>query len=433
MRLQGWMLVSEELREDFFEIINAQRDTASEMKPKSFFKGIIANSVVKPKNKTELKKALKNKCVVRGSGTTFTASILPHENETIISTAHMDSISIKKNIATVGGGVPFYRLIIEARKNNLEVPCYPLSYHAATVGGFIANHGIVGFNSRGTGYLIDYIEEMEILTSSGTTYKVRGTDLADFFGSEGTLGVIMQVKMKLLEKDTRYIHMYGFDGMEDFLKFLEVNDDVYAAYIMNDIALHEFEQTLQLKHITKLAAIIIDKNWKDDYKKELRTDLAQQGISHIYPKNVLKYCFKRIGKIEPSVMQDKKSVHISDGIVVLDNAIKITRISDSFSIPFFANVGKEELLYRLYFSCNSWLKRQKFMSIMDKAYGVSEPNCVGSFFREQSQNSSRDKRLKEAIGKYDTKQQILPRVQLYASKKARALVKPFLMFSGKMW
>jgi hypothetical protein len=427
------MFVAEELREDFFEIISAQRDTAPEMKPKSFFRGIIADSVAKPQNKTELKKALKNMCVIRGSGTTFTSSILPHEGETIISTGAMDSLSIKKNIATVGAGVPFYRLIAEARKNNLEVPCYPMSYHAATIGGFIANHGIIGFNSRGTGYFIDYVEEMEVVTSSGTTFKVRGTDLADFFGSEGTLGVITQVKLKLLEKETRYIHMYGFDGMEDFLKFLEMNDDVYAAYIMNDTALHEYEETLQLKHVTKLAAIIIDKNWKDDYKKELRTDLAQQGISHIYPKNVLKFCFKRIGKLEPSIMQEKDAVHIADGVVVLDDAVKALRIADQYELPFFANVGKEEMLYRLYFNCGNWMKRQKFMSIMDKAYTFSEPNCVGSFFREQSQNSSRDKRLTEALGKYDTKQQILPRIQLYASKKARRFVQPLLMFSGRMW
>ncbi|MFW6230470.1 MAG: FAD-binding oxidoreductase [Nanoarchaeota archaeon] len=417
-----------EVRKDFFEIVMAQHDTAPEMKPKSFMKGLIAGSIVRPSTKSDVKNALtKGKCVIRGSGTTFTASILPHEDETIIAMGSMQDVSIKKKTATVDAGTPFYKIINEARKHSLEVPCYPLTYHAATIGGFISNNGIVGFNSRGTGHLYDYIEEMEVLTSSGTTYKVRGDDVTDFFGAEGQLGVILKVKLNLIERETRYIHMYGFDGIEDVLRFLEMNDDIYAAYMMNRTALDEFETTLQLKHVPEFSLLVIDKNWKDDYKKELRTDLAQMGVSHIFPKEVLAYCFKRIGTLELSIAESKNYLHIGDGIIDLDDLGKATAIARKEKVPLFSSIGKQEALFRVYADCRGALKKQKYLAMMDRLHMVAEPNCVGSFFAKNLKGKARERRLQEALGKYDTKHNVLRRVQLY---KRSMLLRPLVAIAG---
>ncbi|MFP4118059.1 MAG: FAD-binding oxidoreductase [Candidatus Woesearchaeota archaeon] len=421
--------------EDFFEIIMAQRDCAPAMKPKSFSMGMIADSIVKPKNANQIKSLLRShKCVIRGSGSTFTGSILPHEGETIISTANLDSVTIKGRKAEVGGGTPFYRLMRAAKRQNLEVPSYPHTYNTATVGGFISNNGIVGFNSIGTGYLFDYIDELDVISASGTRYKVRGEDIKDFFGAEGRLGLILKVKMRLIERQTRYVHIYGFDGIEDLLRFKDENDDIYACYVMTKNAMKVFEKELQLKHISEYSAIIIDKNWKDDYKKKLRTDLAQDGVSYIYPKDVVKYCFKRVGRMELGLVGRRDNVHIGDGIVSYDDCYKIIRAAKSEGMPLFMNFGKNEILYRVYGDCKSTFRRLKFMSLMDSLHSVSEPNSVGSFFASGLEGTPRAERTEAAKGKYDTKFNILQRVQLYPNKRLRTFLSPFIRtLGGVLW
>ena len=421
--------------EDFFEIVMAQRDCAPAMKPKSFSMGMIAGSIVKPKNANQVKKILKEqKCVIRGSGSSFTGSILPHEGETIISAANLDTVTIKGRKAEVGGGTPFYKLMREAKRNNLEVPCYPHTYNSATVGGFIANGGIVGFNSIGTGYLFDYIDEMDVVSASGIRYKVRGDDIRDFFGSEGRLGLIMKVKMNLIEKQTRYIHMYGFDGIEDLLRFKEENDGMYGCYVMTARAMEVFKEELQLKHIPEYTAIVIDKNWKDDFKKKLRTDLAQEGVSYIYPKEILTYCFKRIGRMELGLVGRRDDVHIGDGVVSYDDCYKVIRTAKTEGLPLFMNLGKDEMLYRVYMDCGGRIKKMKFMTLMDRLHSVSEPNCVGSFFADSLEGTPRKERIDSAKGKYDTKYNILPRVQLYPNKRLRRALSPLIsMMGGALW
>ncbi|MFW5852415.1 MAG: FAD-binding oxidoreductase [Nanoarchaeota archaeon] len=420
---------------NYLEVVMAQRDCAPAMKPKSFMTGMIAEGIEKPSNNALLKKVLKkNKCVIRGYGSTFAGSILPHEDETIVFTGNLDSIQIKKKTAIVGGGTPFYKIISEAKKNNLEVPCYPLTYNSATIGGHISNNGLVGLNSRGTGYLFDYIEELEVVTPSGTTYKVRGDDIKDFFGAEGMLGVITSVKLRLIDKETRYIHFYGFDGIEDMLRFLEMNDDVYSFYFLNKHALKLYDEELQLKEMPEYSAIVIDKNWKSDYQKKLRTDLAQMGVSHVFEKDVLRYFFKKIGRLELGLLGRKKSVHVGDGISQIHDCFKVIRLANMNGLPFFGTVGKEEVLYRIYADCGSMLKRQKFMVLMDKMHKFSEPNSAGSFFRDNLKGTPRELRLNESLGKYDTKKSIVPRVQLYPKKNMRVLLgSVFNIFGGRLW
>lgn len=424
------------LHQKFFRVIAAQHDTALAMKPIGLLKGMIAKEVVVPKDKRQIKNAIsKNRCVIRGGGSTFTASILPHANETIIHTANLDSIQIKKNIAVVGSGVPFYQLMNEAKKYNLEVPCYPHSFNSATIGGFIANNGVVGVNSAGCGYLQDYIDELEVITSSGTIFQIRGRDIIEFFGSEGNLGLITKVTMRLIEKETRFIHMYGFDGIEDVLKFLETGEkSIHISYFFNKPALKEFESEWQLKYVHPYTMIVIDKNSKNDYTKEIREDLTGRGVSYIYPKDILTWAFKRFSTLELSVTQKKKYVHIGDGIVIHDQIAKVMRIANRNKLPTFVNTGKNEFLFRTYMNAGTNLKKQKYMNIMNAMYSSSEPNCVGSFFRRQLSGTEREKRFKEAFGKYDSKINIVPRVQFAKSPVVKTIMSPLIhFFGGNMW
>ena len=434
----GKKVVEQEIRKDFFETVMAQHDLALAMKPLSFMKGMIAEGIKKPTEKSEIKNILKkSNCVIRGGASTPTASVLPHEGETILSTTNMQGISIKKKYADIQAGTPFYKIIHAAKQEHLEVPSYPVTYHTATIGGYIANNGLIGLNSRGTGYLQEYIEELEVVTTAGITYKVRGKDILDFFGSEGTLGVITKVRMKLLEKETRYIHMYGFEGAEDMMRFFEQNDDIYIAYFMNHIAAKQFSEEWQQKFIPEYTLLVIDKNWRDDYKETeqgISTELARKGVSYIYPKDVVKYCFRHIGTFELSIGSKKNNMHIADGIVKYENLMKTLTLAHKNKLPLFANLGKKEALYRIYANAGNIIKKQKFMSLMDKFYAHSEPNCSGSFFRKYLENTKRFKRLAEAKDKYQLKDTIVPRLQLYPNSSQRLLFRGILnLLGGNLW
>lgn len=421
---------------EFFKIIAGQHDCALSMKPKSFMKGMISETYAVPKDKLELKRIIKKRnYVIRGGATTFSGGTMPHANETTISSLNFDTLKISKSgIATVGAGVPYFQLINKAKENGFEVPCYPVSTNGSTVGGFISNAGTVGMNSRGTGYLYDYIEEMEVVTPSGDVYKVRNNDIIDFFGAEGNLGMITQVKMRLLPQETRYIHMYGFDGIEDVIKFLETDDNIYIAYFMNEIALKRFQKDWQIKFLHKFNLIVIDKNWRDDYTKEMRGDLASRGISYIYPKDILKWCFKKIGTLELNVAKNKTAVHIGDGVIKIDEIGKITRIAKSNKLPLFCNVGKEEILFRIYGNCKTKLKQNKFFGIMDKIFSYAQPYTVGSLYRSYLKGTKREKMFKDAEERYDDKKKNPPRLELYPNNFAGKLGRKLSsILAGKLW
>lgn len=133
------------------------------------------------------------------------------------------------------------------------------------------------------------------------------------------------------------------------------------------------------------------------------------------------------------ILSSKKAGHMGDGIVKIDECYKVLRMAKINNMPLFASVGKKEILYRTYSNCNSWIKKQKFMAIMDRLHIFSEPNCVGSFFQENLKSKPRALRIEEAKGKYDTKL-IAQRAQLYPKKRLRTFLSGFFwMLGGNLW
>jgi glycolate oxidase len=149
--------------------------------------------------------------VTRGSGTGLSGGSLPVPGCIVLCTVKMNRIlqTDPNNLTMlVEPGVITQAIDTEAQKHGLFYPPDPGSMKISTIGGNVAeNSG--GLRGLKYGVTRDYVLGLEIVLATGETLRfgtkcakdVAGYSLKDvFIGSEGTLGVITQVLLKLVPR-----------------------------------------------------------------------------------------------------------------------------------------------------------------------------------------------------------------------------------------
>ena len=149
--------------------------------------------------------------VTRGSGTGLSGGSLPSENCLVLCTVRMDKILEldRANLTLlVEPGVTTLQAADAATAAGLFYPPDPGSMKISTIGGNVAeNSG--GLRGLKYGITRNYVMGLEIVLPSGEILwtgnkcvkDVAGYSLKDLFiGSEGTLGVITKVLLKLIPK-----------------------------------------------------------------------------------------------------------------------------------------------------------------------------------------------------------------------------------------
>lgn len=176
-----------------------------------FFK---PEAVVFPETKAEVLELLRLAesfnfpVVARGSGTSTTGSSLPVEGGMVVSFAKMNrilEIVPEERLARVEPGVLNGDLKNYLKKFGLFYPPDPASYAFSTIGGNVAT-GAGGPRGLKYGTTKDYVLSLEValggklLKTGPTTLKgVVPYNLTPLFvGSEGTLGLIVEIVLKLL-------------------------------------------------------------------------------------------------------------------------------------------------------------------------------------------------------------------------------------------
>lgn len=149
--------------------------------------------------------------IPRGAGSGFSGGTLAVEGGIVLVLTDMDRIiSIDEDnlVAIVQPGVITSKLQEEVEKLGLFYPPDPASLDFSTLGGNVAECA-GGPRCVKYGVTKDYVIGMEVVTptgeiihAGGTTMKnVVGYDLTKLFtGSEGTLGIITEITLKLLPK-----------------------------------------------------------------------------------------------------------------------------------------------------------------------------------------------------------------------------------------
>ncbi|MBA4417167.1 MAG: glycolate oxidase subunit GlcD [Syntrophus sp. (in: bacteria)] len=147
--------------------------------------------------------------IPRGSGTGLTGGSIPLSGGVVLSFTRMSrilEIDPKNLIAVVEPGVVTFALQEEVAKYGLMYPPDPASYKYSSIGGNIAECA-GGPNSLKYGVTRDYVLGLEVVLPTGeiirpgvkTMKGVVGYDLARLFvGSEGTLGIVTEITLKLI-------------------------------------------------------------------------------------------------------------------------------------------------------------------------------------------------------------------------------------------
>ena len=170
--------------------------------------------------------SLKIPIVARGAGTGLSGGALPHEGGIILGLSRFNKIielDVKKQSATIQPGVRNLAISEAASPHGLFYAPDPSSQIACSIGGNVAENA-GGVHCLKYGLTVHNVLQVKIVTIDGDlvtlgsqTLDTPGYDLlALITGSEGMLGIIVEVVVKLLPRpDSVKVLMAAFDKVED--------------------------------------------------------------------------------------------------------------------------------------------------------------------------------------------------------------------------
>ncbi len=189
--------------------------------------------VVRPDKVEEIQKILKlaNERLIpvypRGAGTGLSGGSLPIRGGIVLDLTRMNRIlEIDEDnlVAVVEPGVITEHLQQEVEKRGLFYPPDPASLKTSTIGGNVAECA-GGPRAFKYGVTRDYVLGLEVVTPQGevirtggkTVKNVTGYDLTRLYtGSEGTLGVITKIFLRLIPKpEAKKTLMAVYDRLDD--------------------------------------------------------------------------------------------------------------------------------------------------------------------------------------------------------------------------
>ena len=183
----------------------------------------LPEAVVLPKDEEQISQIVrlanqeKFNIVPRGAGTGLSGGAVPVENSVVVVMTKWNNIleiDTQNLTATVQPGLVTGTLQKEVEKFDLFYPPDPGSLNVCTIGGNVANNA-GGLRGLKYGVTKNYVLGTEMILPNGELLKtggknmkdVAGYNLRDFIvGSEGTLGIITKILLKLIPKPQQSIN-----------------------------------------------------------------------------------------------------------------------------------------------------------------------------------------------------------------------------------
>ena len=190
-------------------------------------------AMVQPRNTEEVSKLLRwadaERIAIhpRGRGTGLSGGCVPNVPGIVVSMLGMDkilNISEEDFVAEVEPGVNTGVFQTECEKHGVFFPPDPASGKATSIGGNLMNCA-GGLRAVKYGVMRDYVLGVEVVVPGGKVLRfggrshkdVVGLDMARLFvGSEGTLGIVTKIILKLIPKpkDSASV-LVGYPSLED--------------------------------------------------------------------------------------------------------------------------------------------------------------------------------------------------------------------------
>jgi len=225
--------------------------------------------------------------VARGAGTGLSGGALPLENGVLLSLARLNQIlavDASNSCARVQPGVRNLAISEAARPHGLYYAPDPSSQIACSIGGNVAENA-GGVHCLKYGLTVNNLLALELITIEGERVTLGGSGLdcsgydllALATGSEGMLGILVEVTVKLLPIPQRaQVAMAAFDAVETAGQAVA---DIIAAGIlpaglemMDGLSIRAAEDFVHAGYPTSAAAILLCE--VDGGNEEVSEDIA---------------------------------------------------------------------------------------------------------------------------------------------------------------
>jgi len=217
-------------------------------------------------------KRLQTPVVARGAGTGLSGGALPHERGVLLSLAKFTRIlevDEANRVARVEPGVRNLAISDAAKPYGLYYAPDPSSQIACSIGGNVAeNSG--GVHCLKYGLTVHNIQQIKMLTFDGELHTIGGSGLdaagydllALMTGSEGLLGIIVEVTVKLLPRpETVQVLLASFNDIADAGNSVAnvIADGVIPAglELMDNAAIRAAEDFVHADYPVDAAAVLI--------------------------------------------------------------------------------------------------------------------------------------------------------------------------------
>jgi len=235
--------------------------------------------------------------IPRGGATGLTGMAVPVRGGIILDLNHMNkilNISIEDRFAVVQPGVVYADLEKALNQYGFFFPPDPASGKVSTLGGNVATNA-GGVKGAKYGTTRDYVLGLQVVipdgrmmrTGSKTMKSVSGYDLTKLFvGSEGTLGIVTEITLKINPKTTAAsTSLATFDDLENAGR--AVSQIMYSGIIPSVLEILGRETIMAINQNTDLNlpevdAILLAET--DGYTKE-ETDFQMEKVTQVFRKN----------------------------------------------------------------------------------------------------------------------------------------------------
>jgi glycolate oxidase len=284
--------------------------------------------------------------VARGAGTSLAGLAVPQQGGLILDMCRMDKIidiNIEDRLAVVQPGVVYADLDRALTPKGFFFPPDPASGAVCTLGGNVATNA-GGIKGAKYGTTKDYVQALEVVLSDGRIIRTgskcmkssSGYDLTKLFvGSEGTLGVVTEITLKINPKPPLVsTALATFENLRDAGH--AVSQIMHSGILPSALEVVDHQSITAIRENTSLNLPDVEVLLvaETDGYTTAETDYQMEKIVAVFRKNNATTVTKADSQEEAEALwQARKSVYgvfakINNNLAVEDLAVPMSKVSD---------------------------------------------------------------------------------------------------------